>query len=33
VRVTTATLTAEESARLAGDLAEVLAPSAFSRSG
>jgi DNA-binding transcriptional MocR family regulator len=33
VRVTTATLTAEEPARLALDLAEVLAPTGFSRSG
>jgi len=33
VRVTTATLTEHEAARLAGDIAEVLAPSAFSRSG
>jgi DNA-binding transcriptional MocR family regulator len=33
VRVTTATLTAEEAGRLALDLAEVLAPSGFSRSG
>jgi DNA-binding transcriptional MocR family regulator len=33
VRVTTATLTAEEAARLALDLAEVLAPTGFSRSG
>jgi DNA-binding transcriptional MocR family regulator len=33
VRVTTATLAEDEAARLAGDVAEVLAPSAFSRSG
>jgi DNA-binding transcriptional MocR family regulator len=33
IRVTTATLTGREAGRLAGDLAEVLAPSAFSRSG
>ncbi len=33
VRVTTATLTEPEAARLAGDVAEVLAPSALSRSG
>jgi DNA-binding transcriptional MocR family regulator len=33
VRVTTATLTGHEAGRLAGDLAEILAPSAFSRSG
>jgi DNA-binding transcriptional MocR family regulator len=33
VRVTTATLTEDEAARLANDVAEVLAPSAFSRSG
>jgi DNA-binding transcriptional MocR family regulator len=33
IRVTTATLTEQEAARLAGDLAEVLAPSAFSRNG
>ncbi len=33
VRVTTATLTEHEAARLAGDVAEVLAPSALSRSG
>src|SRR6202035_710055 len=33
VRVTTATLTAEEVARLAPDLAEVLAPTGLSRSG
>jgi DNA-binding transcriptional MocR family regulator len=33
VRVTTATLTEDEAARLAGDVAEILAPSAFSRSG
>ncbi len=33
VRVTTATLTEQEAARLAGDLAEILAPSALSRSG
>jgi hypothetical protein len=33
VRVTTATLTEREAVRLAGDVAEVLAPSAFSRSG
>jgi DNA-binding transcriptional MocR family regulator len=33
VRVTTATLTEQEATRLAGDLAELLAPSASSRSG
>jgi DNA-binding transcriptional MocR family regulator len=33
VRVTTATLTEHEAGRLAGDLAEILAPSALSRSG
>ncbi len=33
IRVTTATLTEEEAARLAGDLAEVLAPALGSRSG
>ncbi len=33
VRVTTATLAEHEAARLARDIAEVLAPSAFSRSG
>jgi hypothetical protein len=33
VRVTTATLTEDEAARLANDVVEVLAPSAFSRSG
>jgi DNA-binding transcriptional MocR family regulator len=33
VRVTSATLTQEEAVRLAGDLAEVLAPSGASRSG
>jgi DNA-binding transcriptional MocR family regulator len=33
IRVTTATLTAEEASRLALDLAEVLAPTGFSRSG
>jgi hypothetical protein len=33
VRATTATLTEGEAARLAGDLADVLAPSAYSRSG
>jgi len=33
VRVTTATLTEPEAGRLAADLAEVLAPSGFSRSG
>ncbi len=33
VRVTTATLTAEEAARLAFDLAEILTPSVYSRSG
>jgi DNA-binding transcriptional MocR family regulator len=33
VRVTTATLTEQEAGRLARDLAEVLAPSGFSRSG
>jgi DNA-binding transcriptional MocR family regulator len=33
VRVTTATLTEREAVRLAGDVAAVLAPSAFSRSG
>jgi DNA-binding transcriptional MocR family regulator len=33
VRVTTATLAADEAVRLAGDIAEVLAPAGFSRSG
>ncbi|MGD0453421.1 MAG: aminotransferase class I/II-fold pyridoxal phosphate-dependent enzyme [Solirubrobacteraceae bacterium] len=33
IRVTTATLTGEEAARLAGDLADVLAPALVSRSG
>jgi hypothetical protein len=33
VRVTTATLTEPEAARLARNVAEVLAPRAFSRSG
>ncbi len=33
IRVTTATLTEHEAARLAGDVAEALAPSVFSRSG
>jgi DNA-binding transcriptional MocR family regulator len=33
IRVTTATLTAPEAVKLAGDIAQVLAPSAFSRSG
>ncbi len=33
VRVTTATLTREEATRLAGDLAELLAPVGFTRSG
>ncbi len=33
IRVTTATLTEPEAGRLAADLAEVLAPSGFSRSG
>jgi hypothetical protein len=33
IRVTTATLAEQEADRLASDLAEVLAPSLFSRSG
>ena len=33
IRVTTATLTGPEAERLAADLAEVLAPAGFSRSG
>jgi hypothetical protein len=33
VRVTTATLSEKEAPRLAKDLAEILAPSSFSRSG
>jgi DNA-binding transcriptional MocR family regulator len=33
IRVTSATLTEHEAGRLAGDLAEALAPGAFSRSG
>jgi hypothetical protein len=33
VRVTTATLLADEAERLAGDLADVLAPAGFSRTG
>jgi hypothetical protein len=33
IRVTTATLTEAEAARLALDLAEVLAPAGYSRSG
>ncbi len=33
VRVTIATLTEREAARLAGDVAEVLAPSLLSRAG
>jgi len=33
IRVTTATLTEHEAARLAADVAQVLTPSGFSRSG